>query len=56
MVDPGDGRIYEQKNYSRYKYAGNGMWSEAEDQYNPAALAKMHEEWMAAKKACDEGK
>jgi len=54
MVDPGDGQIYEQKNYSRYTYAGNDMWSEAEDQYNPAALVKMHERWMAAKKACDE--
>jgi hypothetical protein len=54
MVDPGDGKIYEQKNYSRYKYAGNNMWSEAEDQYNPAALVKMHKAWLAAKEAAAE--
>ncbi len=54
MVDPGDGKIYEQKNYSRYEYAGNNMWSEAEDQYNPAALVKMHKRWLAAKGAAAE--
>ncbi len=49
MVDPGDGQLYQQKNYSRYKYAGNNSWSEAEDQYNPAALQKLQKAWMAAK-------
>jgi len=49
MVDPGDGSIHQVKNYTRLKYAGNNMWSFQEDQYNPAAFAKMVEGWLQVK-------
>lgn len=56
MADPGDGKIYEAKNYTLYKYAGKNMWSFEEDQYNPAALAKMLKEWMKAKDGSEKGR
>lgn len=49
LPDPGDGQLYEQKNWALYKYAGNNSWSYAEDQYNPAAVGKMQKAWMTAK-------
>ncbi|MBW2420058.1 MAG: hypothetical protein JRH19_16060 [Deltaproteobacteria bacterium] len=49
MVDPGDGKIYQQKNYARLKYAGNDKWSFQEDQYNPAAFQSMLQDWLKAK-------
>ncbi len=49
MLDPGDGKIHQAKNFTLYKYAGNNQWSLEEDQYNPAALAAMLKEWVRVK-------
>jgi hypothetical protein len=49
MVDPGDGSVHQVKNYTRLEYAGNNMWSLQEDQYNPAAFARMIEGWLKAR-------
>lgn len=49
--DPGDGKVYQQYNWTLLKYAGNGQFSYEEDIYNPAQFAPMVKDWMAAKKA-----
>jgi hypothetical protein len=49
MNDLGDGRIYEERNMTILRYAGNGMFSGQEDVYNPANFEKMITEWVMAK-------
>jgi len=49
--DPGDGKIYEQYNFTLLKYAGNMQFSYEEDAYNPANFAVVVKEWIAAKRA-----
>ena len=51
MDDPGDGKTYQAANWSRLIYAGNGLFSEEEDVYNPAEFATMIGEWITAYKA-----
>jgi hypothetical protein len=48
MADPGDGKVYEAANWTRLVYAGEGLFSEEEDVYNPAEFASMMGDWIAA--------
>lgn len=41
MQDPGDGSVHQEANLTVLQYAGSGMWSHEEDQYNPANFAPM---------------
>ncbi|WP_423922887.1 hypothetical protein [Candidatus Poriferisodalis sp.] len=45
MVDPDDGSIHREHNFSLLKYAGNGLWSYEEDIYNPAHFLNMLESY-----------
>lgn len=51
MTDPGDGKEYRAVNWTRLVYAGEGLFSEEEDIYNPAEFAEMVTAWMEAWKA-----
>lgn len=51
MADPGDGARYEAVNWTRLVYAGDGLFREEEDVYNPAEFAEMIGAWLAAWKA-----
>jgi hypothetical protein len=51
MVDPGDGKEYRAANWTRLVYAGDGLFSEEEDVYNPAEFAPMVQAWLEAWKA-----
>ena len=46
--DPGDGRVYGAPNWTRLIYAGDGLFSEEEDVYNPAEFEPMVKDWLAA--------
>ena len=46
MVDPGDGSIHQEYNFTLLKYAGDHQWSYEEDIYNPAGFATMVKGWM----------
>lgn len=48
MRDPGDGSTHEASNLTILRYAGNGLWANEEDVYNPAHFATMVEEWTRA--------
>jgi hypothetical protein len=48
FLDPGDGKVYEGANWTRLVYAGDGLFSEEEDVYNPADFAPVVEAWLAA--------
>jgi len=41
MMDPGDGSLHQEYNYTLLKYAGNGLFSFEEDIYNPQPFANM---------------
>ena len=49
MADPGDGRDYQEKSYTRLKYAGDRRWRFEEDIYNPLRMRSMLERWHDAK-------
>jgi hypothetical protein len=49
MKDLGNGILYEARNISIFHYAGHGLFSHQEDIYNPAAMGKMINAWVAAK-------
>lgn len=51
FVDPGDGNVYEAANWTRLLYAGDGLFSEEEDVYNPAEFEPVVAGWLAASKA-----
>jgi hypothetical protein len=51
MNDPGDGKDYRAANWTRLVYAGDGLFSEEEDVYNPAEFAPMVGAWVEAWKA-----
>ncbi len=51
MIDPGDGSIHQEYNFTLLKYAGDGLWSYEEDIYNPAHFATMVGRWHEAKQA-----
>jgi len=51
MEDPGDGQVYQAANWTRLVYAGDGLFSEEEDVYNPAEFAAMIKDWLQAWRA-----
>lgn len=51
MDDPGDGGDYQAANWTKLVYAGNGLFSEEEDVYNPAEFGEMMAGWLKAWKA-----
>jgi hypothetical protein len=51
FVDPGDGATYGASNWTRLIYAGDGLFSQEEDVYNPAEFSPAVTEWVAAWKA-----
>lgn len=51
MSDPGDGRVYASANWTRLVYAGDGLFREEEDVYNPKEFADMVGAWLGAWKA-----
>lgn len=48
FVDPGDGKVYQGANWTRLVYAGDGLFCEEEDVYNPATFEPVVREWLAA--------
>lgn len=54
MVDPGDGSLHQEYNFTLLKYAGNNLWSYEEDVYNPAPFGKMVQGWLERKQQLDE--
>ncbi|OHU77399.1 nuclear transport factor 2 family protein [Mycobacteroides chelonae] len=48
MSDPGDGQHWGEPNLTVLHYAGNGLWSQQEDAYNPANMVKMVRRWCRA--------
>ncbi len=48
FVDPGDGGTYESANWTRLVYAGDGLFGEEEDVYNPERFAPMVKAWLEA--------
>jgi uncharacterized protein (TIGR02246 family) len=46
MVDPGDGSVHQEYNFTLLKYAGEHRWSYEEDIYNPAGFATMVQGWV----------
>lgn len=50
MVDPGDGSLHQQYNFTLLKYAGNGKFSYEEDIYNPAHFQTMIQGWNQRKR------
>jgi hypothetical protein len=51
MMDPGDGTVHQEYNFTLLKYAGDGLWSYEEDVYNPMRFGAMVGEWETAKAA-----
>jgi hypothetical protein len=48
FVDPGDGQVYGAANWTRLVYAGDGLFSEEEDVYNPAEFGPAVTGFLAA--------
>ena len=46
MVDPGDGSLHQEYNFTLLKYAGNNQWSYEEDIYNPRPFGEMVKRWQ----------
>jgi hypothetical protein len=46
MADPGDGSVHEEPNITILRYAGNGLFSNEEDVYNPARYLPMVLGWV----------
>ena len=53
MVDPGDGSLHQQYNFTLLKYAGNMKWSFEEDIYNVKHFATMISGWKQLKDELD---
>lgn len=53
MRDPGNGQIFEEKNYTRLKYGGNMQWSFEEDIYNPLRMRSMMALWLDTQQQCE---
>jgi hypothetical protein len=45
MADPGDGSVHEEPNITILRYAGDGLFSNEEDVYNPARYLPMVQAW-----------
>ncbi len=50
MVDPGDGSLHQEYNFTLLKYAGKQQWSYEEDIYNPKQFGDMVQGWLERKK------
>jgi hypothetical protein len=50
MIDPGDGSLHQEYNFTLLKYAGDMKWRFEEDIYNPAHFAKMVKGWQERRK------
>ena len=50
MIDPGDGSLHQQYNFTLLKYAGDMKWSYEEDIYNPAHFATVVKGWIDRKR------
>ena len=48
FVDPGDGSVWQGANWTRLVYAGDGLFSEEEDMYNPSAFLPVVQGWLEA--------
>jgi len=46
MRDPGDGSVFEASNITILRYAGDGLWAEEEDIYNPQHFLTMVTAWI----------
>ena len=46
MRDPGDGSVFEASNITILRYAGDGVWAEEEDVYNPQHFLTMVTGWL----------
>jgi hypothetical protein len=53
LNDLGDGEVYQAPNITKLHYAGDGMWSYEEDAYNPDAMAKVVQTWLARKRSLE---
>ena len=51
MRDPGDGSVHEASNITILRYAGDGLWANEEDIYNPAKFLTMVIEWSKVAEA-----
>jgi len=51
MRDPGDGSVHEASNITILRYAGDGLWANEEDVYNPAKFLSMVQGWCRAAEA-----
>lgn len=51
MRDPGDGSHHEASNLTILRYAGDGLWREEEDVYNPTTFLTMTQGWCSAAEA-----
>ena len=47
MADPGDGSVHEEPNITILRYAGDGLFAEEEDVYNPMRYLPMVRAWAA---------
>ena len=45
MADPGDGSVHEEPNITILRYAGDGLFADEEDVYNPARYLPMVLTW-----------
>ena len=48
FADPGDGKVYQEANWTRLVYAGDGLFASEEDVYNPAKMAPVVTDWLTA--------
>lgn len=53
MRDPGDGSVISPANLTILRYAGDGLWREEEDVYNPATFASAAARWLKIAAAHD---
>jgi hypothetical protein len=53
MRDPGDGSEHAAGNLTILRYAGDGLWANEEDVYNPAKFLTMVREWCRVAEAHD---
>ena len=51
MVDPGDGSVHQEYNFTLLKYAGDNRWSYEEDIYTPAGFVTMVQGWLERREA-----
>jgi SnoaL-like domain len=53
MRDPGDSSVFEASNITILRYAGDRLWAEEEDVYNPQHFLTMVTDWMRRSRKLD---